>query len=469
MNERNFEGNWWVPEAPSEKVPGQLLFDNEEGLRLRLSGVLATSDLFSVHTASVPIIFGEVSGSSTGSNVTLFASLPSHTELSTVARQELKSRLAVLGSHVGSEEQLRITSAEIGFTQLPPWLNVGGFTLDVHSDIVKAGEPVAYDVHYRPVRLPTVRIPPGELSFILRSMPPLFATRTYPLQEWTGINIDLATELPFWQFKVGTLWYLQNFFTFATDHRNTIDSLYVKMYESGETVEVLFQDLIEHEPLAHPIEMLFTYAVIADNLQKVLEQWFGLYAMLGPVLNALFSTIYRQVTAVDTRFLNIIQAAESYDRRMNPPGDLSAHRLRVNRTWLSAPPEYRDWVRGKLWNAHELFLSARLKRVFDRLGHDFLRRLFNSRDEQKTVLWRMGVWRNALTHVTSTVEENAEHLVWLHIATNQLLCALKANLLLDIGFSPGDLPERFKHNQTYNFFAHHQKGSNKRGPTTLTS
>ena len=117
--------------------------------------------------------------------------------------------------------------------------------------------------------------------------------------------------------------------------------------------------------------------------------------------------------------------------------------------------EYREWVFGKLSAAHEPFLSERLRRVFGRLSPDFLRPMFASRSDLKSTLWRIGVWRNALTHVTADVDEIGANLRWLHVATNQLLIALKANLLLDLGFEVGDLPTRFQYDQTYRFYSSH--------------
>src|SRR5205085_8645260 len=201
MHKRTFEGIWWIAGQPTDKLPGLLEFDPTEGLRLKLSGVLTSEDLFSIRATRIPVIHGEVSGPDGGGLATLFRCIRGRTEISRVERQELLPELAAIGAHLGSEEQIAIASAEVSYSQLPNWLETGGFALQINADKVVAGEPVSYDVHYRPVSLPEIVTERATMDFVLRSIPPIFATRTLPLQEWVGMRVRPALPMSLGQFR----------------------------------------------------------------------------------------------------------------------------------------------------------------------------------------------------------------------------------------------------------------------------
>jgi len=457
MRERTLEGTWWVPGVADHKIGGRLTFTPSDGCRLELLGVLAPDNLFSIADVRVPVIHGWVSSTETGNDITLFDSSRAGTTVhGRFSRQSLRPQLAALGAHLESRERLKVRSCEASFTQLPNWLMAGGFVLRLPPGRWKAGQKLKYTLRYNPITLPLVRTPSCSFTFELRSLPPIVAARTYPLHESVTMRIKPTEPVTFANLRA--FWYLQNFFTFAADARSAPTSVHLSITGDKRLLELLFAFDVESDEPAHPLDMLFVYPTIAERASEVFSRWFELYEQLGPALNSMLSVVYGRIGLTDIRFLNVLQAAESYDRRMRGESIVTPleHEQRVASIIAAAPVEHREWAAGKLAHSDEPSLNERLGRMFDRLGKPFLARMFPSRTKMKGQLWRMAEWRNRLTHVTAEADDIQKGIRFLHVATNQLLTALKANLLLDLGFSEMELAECFKHNQTYLFFSRHE-------------
>ncbi len=454
MHERTLEGRWWLPDTPNNKHGGRLTFSASTGCRLEVFGALLDADPLSVREVRVPVIHGSVSSHETGNDITLFDCLRTGVKAhGSFQQQDLRPALAALGPHLRSEKLLSIRVCELSFTQLPSWLIVSGFSIKFHQRTWKSGQPLKYTLKYRPVRLPTIVTPIGKIKFNLRSLPPIFPTRAYPLQEFVGLEVRPLKATSFREFKHRALWYLQNFLTFATNRRNIIKSVFVKVGRRKDVYELLFAHAFDGDEPAHPIEMLFSYLHIASRAAEVFTRWIELYDRLGPALNAIYSVLYGNIGQTDVQFLNVVQAAESYDRRMHGESIITAeeHQERVAEVVAASPEEYRAWLEGKLNRSEKPFLNERLARLFDRPGKAFWSRMFSSKAKMKSQLWRIAEWRNALSHVTSDAASITENLTFMHEAMNQLIAAIKANLLLDLQFSEDELLACFRYNQSYIF------------------
>jgi hypothetical protein len=119
----------------------------------------------------------------------------------------------------------------------------------------------------------------------------------------------------------------------------------------------------------------------------------------------------------------------------------------------AAPPEDVEWLKGKLAFSGEPFLNERLNALFERLSDQFTSRMFQKEEEMKEAARQIGRWRHKLTHMRAKPAEIAANLVDIHVCTTQLLLTLKANLLLDLGFSHDDVIEAFRYNDAYNYGA----------------
>lgn len=448
MQERTLDGIWWTPGAEDAAVGGRLTFSRADGVRLETIGALTRENETSLDTTRLPLIYGTVASLQTGNDVTLYdATRDSTSSMGRHVKQEFGASSAILGAHASTRE---ISRVEVALTQLPQWLVESGFDLEFGER-----EDFEYRVTHRKLVIPEVATPYFQMKIGLRSLPPVTSHRLFPLREEVFLEILPKVPMTFDELHEKYLWRLQNFLTFATEKASAISWLWGWLPAKEHGVEILFRHPFESEATSHPVEMLFTYRDVSDRLSNLLSKWFELYDVLGPSLNQIFAAIYGEYRHTDTKFLNVIQAAESYHRRVNPvsPDVIAAHRARVKRVAEAMDLKDRSWVKGKLKHAYEPALAERLFELFTQFGDDFTRPMFATPGELRRSVDEMAEWRNKLTHLTATPEEIDSALFDLHVFTNQLLTALKASVLLALGFTAADLESCFRYNQMYRHFA----------------
>lgn len=446
---------WWVPGETDREIPGRLTFSSTEGARLELFGGLGPEPEGKIGAERLPVIYGRTHDA----DITLFRALRTRATLLVHrdwAREAFVSSSVLMGGHVESWEALQITASELALTQLDEWLDVGGFSAEVSDPKdADATAEFLYRVTYRRVDIPSVFVRGATFKFAFETSAPLSFSREINLREHARLLITLDAPMAFEDFNRTFVWRTQNLLTFAVDRPSEVTNIRVKLVQNGRWAEVIRSgrpDRIEAKGVPH---VLFAYTHVSGRLAALLESWFTLYDQLGPALNSVFSVIYNDVRPLDTKFLNIAQAAESYHRRQNPltPEQLQQHSDRVERIVATAPEADKEWLRGKLAHAAEPFFTERLAALFGRLGDDFLRPMFPTSKKLDGGIRHIAEWRNKLTHMRAEPEQILTALTDIYARTNQLLFMLKANLLLDLGFDHEHLLAAFKYNQTYRFFS----------------
>jgi hypothetical protein len=114
---RPFEskGVWWLPDTPTDQVPGVLSYSQADGSRLSLSGSLGRrqGDL-----PSFPVIHGIVEG---GKAATLLESFAVKSSLGGVASTEIFSHFSLRGAHTKALSQQSFQKISIVIDSLAQW------------------------------------------------------------------------------------------------------------------------------------------------------------------------------------------------------------------------------------------------------------------------------------------------------------------------------------------------------------
>jgi hypothetical protein len=145
-------------------------------------------------------------------------------------------------------------------------------------------------------------------------------------------------------------------------------------------------------------EMLFSFVDIAEDFEKCLRNWFRKSEILRPVYDLYFGTLYAPSPYMEPEFLSIIQAMESYHRRIY--GKTLSLRKRLEETWQ----KYAD-VMDRLIDDHNQFIDD----------------LVNT--------------RNYLTHYDKKKRAKAKHGRELFVLTQKVRSMLQACLLTELGLS----------------------------------
>lgn len=452
---KEFEGVWWIPDKPERRVPGRLRY-SAAGAQLDLFGALSEGQLGLVGADRLPVVFGATDEED---QITILSALRTRATLLVdpdFARQSFVSSTVIAGAHVASWDDFQISACRVELTQLEEWVDVGGLAVQITDPkAVDADDDFLFRVTYRRLELPAVPVGTLTFTFQFAISVPLVFNREISLREATSLLIETTEPRLYKEISREVLWPVRNLITLATDRPSVVTETRVRLAGTSQWADILEQHRpVETESKAR-MHMLFGYSQVKDRLSSLLESWLSLYAKLAPALNALFSVIYSDLSATDTKFLNVAQAAEGYHRRSNPlpEAQLKAHEASVAAVVAAVPEDERVWLSRKLENSSGPTFTERVEDLFMRLGLDFLKPMFPTKKNVGSGSWRIGDWRNKLTHMRAEPEEISNGIREIHACTNQLLIALKANLLLDLGFASEEVARAFQHDQTYLVFS----------------
>ena len=152
---------------------------------------------------------------------------------------------------------------------------------------------------------------------------------------------------------------------------------------------------------------------------------------------------------LESKFLNIAQAAESYHRRRckNEVLPKPEHDARIKAILSNTPEEYKKWLREKLNFSNEPTLQDRLmdlldktKKVMNPLVKDHAKFAKKVRDT-----------RNYFTHWNTDLQDKAAQGEELFRITQTLLFMLQACLLMELGCTPERCAELISKNKKYQY------------------
>ena len=161
-------------------------------------------------------------------------------------------------------------------------------------------------------------------------------------------------------------------------------------------------------------DRLFSFGDLGSNASDYLASWFAKREEIDSVLVLYFNTLYAPAPFADGRLLNLVQALESYHRRVIGGSDLpkAEHQERVKAVLASVPSDLTEWVESKLEHSNEVSLMTRIKWIFSEFG-DVLKPVLTDPDKTAKQLRDN---RNYMTHFDVGLKK-----VWLGLNWQGLL------------------------------------------------
>ncbi|HMG76672.1 MAG TPA: HEPN domain-containing protein [Pyrinomonadaceae bacterium] len=355
MQAIEYSGIWWLPTNPQTKVAGTLTFSNEDGIALELIGALGDLGTFNSRQP-YPLILG-LAGD--GKKVTLsncvFAGVT--VGMPGFARESYMASFCLVGAHFNELDEVRFSRCEVSFSHLPDWVRTSGFAVKQYWDEHKV--EVIYSLP------PDVEAETSKglisLSFICNTSGDGIEEMNLHQSVWMEVKAD--KEYAFHDLIYQFIRPLQNLLSLATTKPNSILELNVfskRVFcekEDGERVETPIQLCFQQkyfEPrlskLLIPDYMLFTLHDIANNFQAVMERWFSISNELDSVCNLFFGIQYTPTLNLENKFLNTVQAVESYHRRRmkNEVLPKAEHERLKSAVLNKVDAEHRAWLKGLL-------------------------------------------------------------------------------------------------------------------------
>jgi hypothetical protein len=420
MKEFEYNGMWWLPEKPKNRISGVLKFHPIDGANLELFGSFKKPKDFFEALLKPNIILGITSDSEI---VTLYrcCESTSNISMSGILSSSLIVNMVLIGHHFEKEEDIIFDSLSLNYSHLEEWTKITGFHIKFKHN--SKNHNLEYEVKYS--------YPPKKVIAKLNKLNISFdyyfnffgdGIKEVNSNQISFIKLKPYKPLHFNYYQRNICYHIQNFLCLAIGE--AVYPLIIKGKTKACITErsngnILYNDILIFYPMKnlsglskrlHDCDILFSFDDISDNLEKYLSNWLVKSDVLKPVYDLYFGYLYNPKMYLQNGFLNLIQALESYHRRIHNGKYLSDDNYtHIHKTLNKAIPQevkddFRKSIKQKLKYLNEFSLRKRLKEILEKCGdvvniiiHDNERFI---EDVVKT--------RNFLTHYDKNIEMEAK-------------------------------------------------------------
>lgn len=454
MEALKLDGIWWIPGCEHVKAAGTMEFQPGGKSVLNLIGSFSDLQSFGLENPKFDVINGLTVD---GRIVTLYDCQRSLERISYpgVMSEAYRVKIILLGYHFQSKEDVTFDRINVSFTNLDDWVGYSGLHYHQH---LKDGRKNSLAVTYDFPATVEADVNGTRISLDFTCNVNMDALKAITIAERKSFKIEFPSPRHIEElFEGGLLRNLQNFLSFGLAKPTTILTLtgtnsIITRDEGDNTrkieISIIFEQLtndVENKPILSD-NMLFSFRDIKDSFQEKISAWLLKADQLQPVYSLYFGPMYQPTMYTEFMFLSLVQAIETYHRRMLGGKFLSAENFAdVLSTMISAipqglPSDYRSSVCDKLKYSNEFSLRRRIKDVFNEFGDVLL--LFIP--DTKTFIQKLLDTRNYLTHYSSELEDKALRGIELYDACLKLIVILQACLLKEINFSVPDIEALLK-------------------------
>lgn len=419
-------GDWWIKGGKNKKAKGTLYLPAEGRFKLEVHGNLGKA---ASHNPSV--IFGSTLG---GKDFTLFNnSTADYTSGFGGYFRSFAPQIVLENAHIADLSRQMFTELVVDFTHLEEWCS----EQTIFGEALLSDEYKVFRQEYRavplaaePIRLASIKT---DLVISHRLQPEYEKYRQLLLTDTVLLKFTVKSARSFEWFE-NLIEKFQSMMAFFTGkpvypQRMILKSRATKTGKKAApdriTIYVEQNERLLDEPFDAK-QVFVPYHAIAPNAGQVIDKFLTDYDELKPVVELFLSNIYQPPFLAQNRFINLIQALETFLRRKRPGSyltdeiskEFSSKLKEVYKTFFAefkdelkkskitspAPAEDLDGLKhlyeklkGGLPYINEKSLRSRIKKVFKSLSPG--ERDLISDDAQKLISKAVDT-RNYLTHFT---------------------------------------------------------------------
>jgi len=324
---------------------------------------------------------------------------------------------------------------------LDAWLNLRGISAE--ADVVDS-KMVGATVRYRIPESPSYPIKDRfRLSIKFESKIPVGASLTEATITQTAFfSLTSDAPKPLAEF-LKAVHQINTFLCFTIDEIVTLTMLRIVQTQDAKKtggsprtrmVDVVYQSLphSDRQPRVEHHRLMLPYFEISTYLGDMISKWFGMHADLRSAINLYIGATTGRHAYVETRFLFLIQALETFHRRTSDATEMDPELFSTIRDKLLhvCPADKQSWLKSRLEYANELSLRKRLKALIGKFVH-----LLGDKKTVDDFVQHVISTRNYLTHYDKKSLHSSvsgEALLRLAIRIEGLMTVL---LLDRLGFS----------------------------------
>lgn len=313
FSEVSLKGNWWLPSNPGDQVSGTLHFSNEN-IKLRLDREFLVPDLvsaYSVGSFKAPVVLGFTHDRSRCTVLRAFFLSSDQKEV------VLAANALLVGVHLNDESNLLVKEALLRFIHLEDWT---GQPL-VRDEAGSAPDHFTFVVPTAAKQVFQVEGPPQFKRLVLWNGLQISRTRTQT--NLTSQNhFQLYFDPPASLRKVNQMIRgLANLLSLLVGETALPRKVRLIPHEAGtdeaRTVDYFVPSRTVPPKAQSEFDMPFPLREFDDgnSAESLFKEWFLKEEVLRPVCDLLLSTIYNPSQFVQSTFLSLAQALESFHRR----------------------------------------------------------------------------------------------------------------------------------------------------------
>lgn len=444
-------GLWWLPDAPDERVPGVLRYDQGSRLVLSLIGAFENRIMTEVSPGVTAVHEGSrswdiVYGVAEQREITLLGCDPTHTKRTSGARvrspdkQTVLASTALIGVHAAGEDDTLFGAVQVSVENLGRWA-----ALPVFSGFIGAPEGKRFDgsgsISVKPLEAKSVVVDGTEFTLDHRRTAPFFDERrggtTGRIRDTTFVQVA-PTEACSLNSAIGSAKSVQDLISLATHRAAGVIWLRLKLtgacpgadrHPADRNVDVLYSPAVVGEREARVIDdrrVFFT----CDTLpfEQVVPRWWDVRDRLDAATNLILALRYAPPQYIESRILVSAGAAEALHRGLRiekPPMPRDEFKNMRDAILELAPEDQRDRLKGAIRN--EATLRERLRALADRPDGHAMAELVPDVDRWAGRTVRA---RNDLAHEGGTPNHSLDELIAVVEVTTAVVVL---NLLHELG------------------------------------
>lgn len=466
LDDREFEGFWWLPSDPENRLPGTLKF-SQEAVRLELLGSFVPGALPLTELDHQPRILGVTTGQKA---ITLEGcqSLGVAGGLVGIVTSSYVPNIVLHGLWYEPDEEVRFDEISIRYSDLDTWAMTSGFTFQWFHDA--EGKSLSkLDISYTPppaIEVALDRDTTLKIAFSWTWHGMRVPTTDVRVTQAASFRVAFATPASVDE-ALDFVYHLRNFLSVGVGRPIRVLSVHgfqnpppdaeadplTRLELQRLDVEILYRLVgVPSEPARelHPTEMLFTLGDALPRLEEICQNWFKRQEVLREVFARYFYIVHGQPPDRDHAFESYVRVLETHHRRTAAEA-VSAEETqeRVARIVTHVVPDSdREWLQDELAFSHEPSLSQRLNHTLSRCATVARNVIGNSRQRTR-FMWKVVKTRNYLTHLDPAQKRGAGRGDELLVLVFQLRALVEMTLLLELGFDCEEIDAIFERTRRY--------------------
>lgn len=396
------KGEFYIPGKADSKVKGRLVYDTVSSPTLELYDDLEPNKPTLFGLRHYELILGETS---TGQRVTLYKCYCKKAEVSFKGFDTFiyTADYLFFGFNYDSTEEIKFLGFSAEFQALDEWMG---------RNLIKSHTSEDKKVHV--LLEPNVKdefdLEPGIKciieSFVHLKIESKKSTRVDAVQK-SSFSILSEEDMHF----LKCFEYVQTFANFLSltanydVHPTRITFLSRAVYDN---INLIFKPVSPEQNLKaeRNLPYLYYYRDVTSSLEEVIRNWYQSYSLLRPVYILLFNSIRYDGAFNENQFLNIIQAVETFHRRLKPNFAIpkAEHEVKLQQILAACPEEHKEWLKERLNYSNEPNLRQRLRELIEQYSTYSLDLALGNAEEFIKVTLNS---RNYYTHYDKRLEGKA--------------------------------------------------------------